>query len=92
MLRDGPDTARPTGESVAALMPDLLADLVRLVAIPSVSVLGRIGEPLLQVFALTGELFAGAGVEVGRLDLPDTAPVLMGSIAASRGAPTVLLA
>jgi acetylornithine deacetylase/succinyl-diaminopimelate desuccinylase-like protein len=72
-------------------MPELLADLRRLVAIPSVSVPGRIDEPLLDAFALTGELFAGAGVEVGRLDLPDTAPVVTGSIPAPPGAPTVLL-
>src|SRR3954447_4302368 len=82
---------RPTRDAVAGLMPDLTADLARLVAIPSVSVPGRIDEPLLAAFALTNELFAAAGVEVGRLDLPDTAPVVCGSIPAPAGAPTVLL-
>ena len=91
MRHDGPDTAGPTREAASGLMPELLADLVRLVAIPSVSVPGRIDEPLLDAFALTSELFAGAGVEVGRLDLPDTAPVLTGTIPAPPGAPTVLL-
>src|SRR4051812_22965937 len=91
MLRDGPDTAGPSREAVTALMPELLAALVRLVEIPSVSVPGRIDQSLLEAFALASELFAGAGVEVGRLDLPDTAPVLTGSIPAPPGAPTVLL-
>src|SRR4051812_46082647 len=91
MLRDGPDTAGPSREAVTALMPELLADLVRLVEIPSVSVPGRIDQSLLEAFALASELFAGAGVQVGRLDLPDTAPVLTGSIPAPPGAPTVLL-
>jgi acetylornithine deacetylase/succinyl-diaminopimelate desuccinylase-like protein len=36
-------------------------------------------------------LFADVGVEVGRLDLPDTAPVVVGQIPAPPGAPTVLL-
>ena len=61
------------------------------VRIPSVSVPGRIDEPLLEAFELTSRLFADAGVEVGRLDLPDTAPVVIGEIPAPPGAPTVLL-
>jgi acetylornithine deacetylase/succinyl-diaminopimelate desuccinylase-like protein len=72
-------------------MPSLTADLARLVAIPSVSVPGRIDEPLLEAFELTSALFAEAGVDVGRLDLPDTAPVVTGSIPAPPGAPTLLL-
>jgi acetylornithine deacetylase/succinyl-diaminopimelate desuccinylase-like protein len=91
MSSEGPETAASSGDAVAALMPELLVDLVRLVAIPSISVPGRIDEPLLEAFAVTSELFAGAGVAVGRLDLPDTAPVLTGSIPAPPGAPTVLL-
>src|SRR5690348_15920953 len=81
-MGDGPDTAGQTREAVTGLMPELLADLARLVAIPSVSVPGRLDPPLLEAFALTSELFAGAGVDVGRLDLPDTAPVVTGSIPA----------
>jgi len=85
MLREG---SQPT---VSGLMPALTADLARLVAIPSVSVPGRLDPPLLEAFELTAQLFADAGVEVGRLDLPDTAPVVTGSIPAPPGAPTVLL-
>ncbi|MES1193617.1 MAG: M20/M25/M40 family metallo-hydrolase, partial [Solirubrobacterales bacterium] len=50
-----------------------------------------IGPDLLRAFDLTSRLFADAGVRVGRLDLPDTAPVLVGEIPAPPGAPTVLL-
>jgi acetylornithine deacetylase/succinyl-diaminopimelate desuccinylase-like protein len=73
------------------LMPELRRDLEALVRIPSVSVPGRIDQPLLDAFELTSQLFADAGVTVGRLDLPDTAPVVTGSIPAPPGAPTVLL-
>ncbi len=72
-------------------MPRLRRDLERLVRIPSVSVPGELGEPLLEAFELTSRLFADAGVEVGRLDLPDTAPVVVGDIPAPPGALTVLL-
>ena len=73
------------------LMPRLRGDLEALVRIPSVSVPGRVDDPLLEAFELTSRLFAEAGVEVGRLDLPDTAPVVTGEIPAPPGAPTVLL-
>ena len=46
---------------------------------------------MLEAFELTSRLFADAGVAVGRLDLPDTAPVVTGEIPAPPGAPTVLL-
>ncbi|MBJ7331156.1 MAG: M20/M25/M40 family metallo-hydrolase [Solirubrobacteraceae bacterium] len=72
-------------------MPELRRDLEALVRIPSVSVPGVIDGPLLEAFEFTTKLFAGAGVEVGRLDLPDTAPVVTGHIPAPPGAPTVLL-
>ena len=78
-------------DRVRELMPQLKQDLEDLVRIPSVSVPGRIDPPLLEAFEMTSRLFAGAGVEVGRLDLPDTAPVVTGHIPAPPGAPTVLL-
>lgn len=77
--------------AIADLLPALRADLEALARIPSVSVPGEVGPDLLAAFALTSELFAGAGVRVGRLDLPDTAPVVVGEIPAPPGAPTVLL-
>ncbi len=81
----------PSVAAVRALTPQLLRDLEDLVRIPSVSVPGVIDAPLLEAFELTSKLFADAGVEVGRLDLPDTAPVVVGHIPAPPGAPTVLL-
>src|SRR5262245_17701972 len=78
-------------DDVRKLMPALRRDLATLGAIPSVSVRGEFGEPLLEAFELTSRLFADAGVAVGRLDLPGTAPVVVGEIPAPPGAPTVLL-
>ncbi|MBV9337019.1 MAG: M20/M25/M40 family metallo-hydrolase [Solirubrobacterales bacterium] len=74
-----------------ALVPRLKRDLVELARVPSVSVPGRIDEPLLEAHDMVARLFSDAGVEVGRLDLPDTAPVVVGHIPAPPGAPTVLL-
>jgi acetylornithine deacetylase/succinyl-diaminopimelate desuccinylase-like protein len=76
---------------VSGLLPELRRDLEELVRIPSVSVPGRVDAPLLEAFEMTSRLFADAGVEVGRVDLPDTAPVVVGEIPAPPGAPTVLL-
>ena len=84
---DAFDLARRARE----LMPQLQRDLGDLVRIPSISVPGRIDEALLDAFEMTSALFAGAGVDIGRLDLADTAPVVTGSIPAPPGAPTVLL-
>jgi cysteinylglycine-S-conjugate dipeptidase len=78
-------------DDVRKLVPDLRRDLEDLVRIPSVSVPGELGEPLLEAFEMTSRLFADAGVAVSRLDLPDTAPVVVGEIPAPPGAPTVLL-
>jgi acetylornithine deacetylase/succinyl-diaminopimelate desuccinylase-like protein len=83
--------AQDVAARVRDLMPGLRRDLEQLVRIPSVSVPGRIDQPLLDAFELTSRLFADAGVAVDRLDLPDTAPVLTGEIPAPPGAPTVLL-
>jgi acetylornithine deacetylase/succinyl-diaminopimelate desuccinylase-like protein len=77
--------------AVPALLPQLKADLAELVSIPSVSVPGRIDEPLLKAHDLVAQLFGDAGVEVERLDLPDTAPIVVGRIDPPPGAPTVLL-
>lgn len=78
-------------QRVRELMPELRRDLEDLVRIPSISAPGVIDEPLLAAFELTSKLFADAGVQVDRIDLPDTAPLLVGEIPAPPGAPTVLL-
>lgn len=76
-------------------MPQLKRDLARLVAIPSLSVVGypeSTHVPLLEAYDAVAELFREAGVEnVLPLELPDTAPIVTGEIPAPEGAPTVLL-
>jgi cysteinylglycine-S-conjugate dipeptidase len=85
----------PTRKDVAELMPRLKDDLARLVAIPSISALGYPAETrpaLLEAYEEVARLFGDAGVTIlDPLELPDTAPVLMGEIPALDGAPTVLL-
>jgi acetylornithine deacetylase/succinyl-diaminopimelate desuccinylase-like protein len=72
-------------------MPSLKSDLDELVRIQSVSIPGRIDDSLLAAHDMVARLFEHAGVDVGRLDLPDTAPVVVGHIPAPPGGPTVLL-
>ena len=87
--------SRPTRVEVAQLMPRLKEDLGRLVAIPSISALEYPAETrpaLLEAYEEVVRLFRDAGVTIlDPLELPDTAPVLLGEIAAPDGAPTVLL-
>jgi acetylornithine deacetylase/succinyl-diaminopimelate desuccinylase-like protein len=90
-LPTGVPVSGAAAEIVAALMPSLRAGLDDLVRIPSVSVPGRIDDALLEAHDLVGRLFSEAGVEVERLDLPGTAPVVVGHIPPPPGAPTVLL-
>ncbi len=81
--------------AVRAGMPQLKDDLARLVAIPSISKVGYPADthgPLLEARDAVVELLQGAGVQsVTSLDLPDTAPIVMGEIPAPEGAPTILL-
>ncbi len=81
--------------TVATLMPQLKADLARLVAIPSISAPNYPQEthaPLHEAYEAVVELCRDAGVSIlDPLELPGTAPVVMGEIPAPPGAPTVLL-
>lgn len=76
-------------------MPQLKADLARLVAIPSVSAPGFPEETrpaLLEAHDAIVELLRDAGIQqLGLLELPETAPVITGEIPGPDGAPTVLL-
>ena len=80
---------------VASLMPQLRSELARLVAIPSISSLGfpeHTRPALLQTRDAVLELLRDAGVEkLDMLELPDTAPVVIGEVPGPAGAPTVLL-
>jgi acetylornithine deacetylase/succinyl-diaminopimelate desuccinylase-like protein len=81
--------------AVTALMPQLKSDLARLVAIPSISAANYPEDTrprLLEAYEEVVALFRDAGVEMhDPLELPDTAPIVMGEIPAPDGAPTVLL-
>ena len=85
----------PTADSVRALMPQLQQELAELVAIPCVSASGYPEEThasLLKARDFIVELLRDAGVEqIDSLELPETAPIIMGEIPAPDGAPTVLL-
>ena len=76
-------------------MPQLKEELARLVALPSVSVLGypeHTRPALQQTYDAVVELLHDAGVEqIESLDLPDAAPIVKAEIPGPQGAPTVLL-
>ena len=78
---------------VDGLMDALAADLERLAEIPSVSFPGYPQEEVLRAHDLLVELLRAAGVQDLRdLTLPDTNPIIMGSIPPpTPDAPTVLL-
>ena len=79
-------------EKVRAMMPELVSDLGQLVRIPSIASLDEVPAPVVEAHDLVVELLRGAGVdEIETLSLPETAPVVVGSIPAPEGAPTVLL-
>ena len=75
-------------------MPQLREELAELVAIPSISALGYPEETraeILRAHDAVAGLFRGVGVDVSVLELPETAPIVIGEIPAPPGAPTVLL-
>lgn len=81
-------------ERVHALMPALQTELAELVAIPSVSEVGfpeHTHAAVLEARDAVARLFREVGCEVGALELPDTAPIVVGGMPAPPGAPTVLL-
>lgn len=79
--------------TVDALMDGVCADLKRLAAVPSIAFPGFSPEPVLQARDLLVALLRDAGVaDIGELNLPDTAPVITGSLPPpTPDAPTVLL-
>ena len=78
--------------TVDALMPDLVRDLVRLAAIPSIAFEGFPPEPVHEAHDLVVELLRGAGVtDIETLELPDTYPIICATVPGPPGAPTVLL-
>ena len=92
---DDHSRATEAASRVPELMPELERGLAELVAIPSVSATDYPEEThgaLLEACSFVQELLRDAGVEqVGTLELPHTAPIVVGEIPAPPGAPTVLL-
>jgi cysteinylglycine-S-conjugate dipeptidase len=86
------DAGASIPETVRALMPELRADLDRLVRIPSIAAHDHVPAPVLEAHDVVVELLRGAGMtELETLELPNTAPVIIGTIPPPEGAPTVLL-
>jgi len=91
---ESPRTSVDIADAVVQLMPQLKAELAELVAIPSVSAVDFPEEtrPEIQrAHDFVAALFREVGVDVSVLELPNTAPVVIGGIPAPEGAPTVLL-
>ncbi len=77
---------------VADVMPDVLADLERLVAIPSVAFPGFPSEPVHRMAAATVELLRRSGAEGARLlEVPGGYPAVYADLPGPEGTPTVLL-
>jgi acetylornithine deacetylase/succinyl-diaminopimelate desuccinylase-like protein len=76
----------------AGLMPELLADLERLVGIPSVAFPGYPPEPVSQMADEALRLFREAGFATAELqEVPTGYPPVYGEIPGPDGAPTVML-
>lgn len=81
-------------DRVRALLPDLTQDLIRLMAVPSVSLRGYPPDsrgPLIEAHDLVAGLLRGAGLTTASIELADTAPAVFAEVPAPDGAPTVLL-
>jgi acetylornithine deacetylase/succinyl-diaminopimelate desuccinylase-like protein len=79
-------------DRVSGLMPEVLADFERLVAIPSVAFPGYPPEPVNEMAAETLRLFKEVGVDDAvLLDVPDGYPPVYGEIRGPEGAPVVIL-
>ena len=94
-VKDGQHDAAALAGRVREMMPELRADLARLVAVPSISALDfpeSTRPAIFDAYEQVVGLFRDAGVEtLGSLELPNTAPIVTGEIPAPPGAPTVLL-
>ncbi len=79
-------------DAVKAMMPEVLDDLAKLVAHPSIAFPGFPREPVLEMARETAELFERYGVpDVGLLHIPGGYPAVYGEAPPPPGQPTVLL-
>ncbi|MFC4913499.1 M20/M25/M40 family metallo-hydrolase [Actinomadura gamaensis] len=87
-----PWDARNVEARARALTPDLVSELERLAAIPSIAFPGYPPDEVVRAHDHVARMLTEAGVrDVGAIRLPDTPPVITGTIPAPEGAPTVLL-
>ncbi|HEU4513440.1 MAG TPA: M20/M25/M40 family metallo-hydrolase [Nocardioidaceae bacterium] len=79
-------------EKAAALMPGLISDLEKLVAIPSIAFPGYPPEPVEEMANLTLQMFREAGFSNAQLmDVPSGYPPIYGEIPGPEGSPTIVL-
>ena len=79
-------------EKAAVLMPGLISDLERLVAIPAIAFPGYPSEPVEEMADLTLQMFREVGFTNARLmEVPTGYPPIYGEIAGPEGSPTVVL-
>ena len=79
-------------DAVTAMMPEVQADLERLVRIPSVSLPGFPPEPLREMANAVVELLTSVGCgNVRLMEMPNGYPSVLGEMEGPPGAPTVLL-
>ncbi len=79
-------------EKAAALMPGLIADLEKLVAIPSIAFPGYPPEPVHEMADVTLRMFREVGFDNARLmEVPSGYPPIYGEIPGPEGSPTVVL-
>src|SRR5919197_717714 len=78
-------------ERIAGLMPEVQADLERLIRIPSVSFPGFDPDQVRRSAETTEQILKGCGLETRLLEVEGAHPAVMGSASAPDGAPTVLL-
>jgi acetylornithine deacetylase/succinyl-diaminopimelate desuccinylase-like protein len=79
-------------EKAAELMPGLLSDLEKLVAIPSIAFPGYPAEPVEQMADATVQMFRDVGfTDARRMEVPSGYPPIYGEIQGPEGSPTVVL-
>src|SRR3954454_9821657 len=79
-------------DKARALMPGVIEDLEKLVAIPSIAFPGYPSEPMEQMGATTLQMFRDVGFTNAELmDVPSGYPPIYGEIAGPEGSPVVML-
>ena len=79
-------------DKAAALMPELIADLEKLVAIPSIAFPGYPSEPVMEMAEQTLAMFRDVGFTNARLmEVPTGYPPIYGEIPGPEGSPVVML-